>query len=250
MKKLLCLLAVLFVAMPLVADEMTVDDVIAKNIEAKGGQDAWDAVDSAKIVGKINMGGMEMPMTLYFKRPSMVRMEMEMQGQKIVQAYDGESGWQIMPLMGKTEPQPMSALELKQVKRQADFEGPLVNWKEKGHTVELIGETEVDGTPAYELKVTYDTGDVSTLYLDAEHFVEFKSLGKVETPQGEMEMEGILGDYKEVGGVMLAHSMEMRPSGQPQGAVITFDSIDVNPEGITEALFAMPEVKTPAEASN
>lgn len=247
---LLCLVA--FLAVPAGAQDMTVDDVVAKNIEAKGGQEAWDAIESAKISGKLEMpgGAMTMPMTLYFKRPDKVRVEMEMQGQKIVQAYDGETGWQIMPLMGKAEPQKMSEAEVKQVKRQADFEGPLVDWKEKGHTVELVGKTEVDGTPAWQLDVTLESGEKTTMYLDADHFVEFKTVGTAETPGGTLEIEAILGDYKEVGGVMLAHSLEMRTAGQPQGATITFDNVTVNPEGVDDSLFTMPEVAAPAEAAD
>lgn len=250
LKKAVLLIVLALMVVPVGAEELTVDQVIEKNIEARGGRDAWESVGSAKIEGKMVMGGtMEMPMTLFFQRPGKVRMEMEMQGQKIVQAYDGSEGWQIMPLMGKTEPQKMSDDESKMVKRQSDFEGPLYNYKEKGHTIELMGLEDVEGTDAYKLKITLNTGDVAYSYLDAEHFLEFKQEGKTMTQTGqEINTSIMVGDYKEVGPLRLAHSMELLPEGAPQGMVISFDSIELNPEGVDDSLFAMPEVPKPAEA--
>lgn len=246
---LLTLFVVALAALPVAADEMTVEQIIAKNIESKGGQEAWDEIESAKITGNLNMGGaMTMPMTLYFMRPGKLRMEMEMQGNKIIQAYDGEVGWQVMPMMGKTEPQKMSEAEIKQVKRQADFEGPLFNWKDKGHQVELVGKEEIEGTEAYKLKVTLDTGDVAYMYLDTEYFLEFKQTGKAEMQGQEFETDVSIGDYKEVGDIVFAHSVNMTPEGAPAGVAITFDSVELNPEGVDAEFFAMPEVEVPAPA--
>ena len=243
MRKLILLLAVLLVAgVPAMAEDMTLDQVVDKNIEARGGHDAWGKVESAKISGVMTMGpGMELPMTMYFQRPGKVRMEMEMQGQQIVQAYDGEIGWQIFPMMGKPDAQKMSDDEVKMVKRQADFEGPLVDWKDKGHNVELVGKEEVDGTEAYKLKITMDTGDVAYTYLDSEYFLEFKQETTITNQAGQdMKADVVVGDYKEVDGLMLAHSMEFIPEGAPAGMQITFNSIEINPEEINAELFAMP----------
>lgn len=251
MRKLILTLLVLLVAgVPAMAEDMTLDQVIDKNIEARGGKDAWGKVESAKITGKMTMGpGMELPMTMYFKRPGMVRMEMEMQGQQIIQAYDGEMGWQIFPMMGKPDAQKMSDDEVRMVKRQADFEGPLVDWKKKGHTVELVGMEEVDGTEAYKLKVTLDTGDIAYTYLDSEYFLEFKQETTIANQTGQdMKANVVVGDYKEVSGLMLAHSMEFIPEGAPAGMQISFSAIEINPEGVDAALFAMPAAPAaPAE---
>ncbi|MEO1369051.1 MAG: hypothetical protein AAFX50_17890, partial [Acidobacteriota bacterium] len=241
---------VMFLAgVPAFAEDMTIDQVIDKNIEARGGQDAWDKVESAKITGKMTMGpGMELPMTMYFMRPGKVRMEMEMQGQQIIQAYDGESGWQIFPMMGKTDAQKMSDDEVRMVKRQADFEGPLLGWKDKGHNVELVGKEDVDGTEAYKLKVTLDSGDVAYTYLDAEYFLEFKQETTIANQAGQdMKANVVVGDYKEVSGLMLAHSMEFIPEGAPAGMQISFSAIEINPKDVDEKLFAMPAPANAAE---
>lgn len=251
LKKTSLILALSLLAVPAMAEDLTLDQIIAKNVEARGGADAWESVKTAKIEGTMTMGGgaMTMPVSMTFERPGKVRFEMEMQGQKIVQAYDGESGWQIMPLMGSPDPQAMSEDESKNVKRQSDFEGPLYNYKEKGHSVELEGKEEVEGTEAYKLKITLKSGDVVHTFLDTEYFLEFKQIYKVNGPTGEMVMNTMVGDYKEVGPVVLAHSMEMLAEGAPEGTgmSISFDNVEINPE-VDGAIFDMPKVEEKAAA--
>lgn len=252
LKKTSMILALLLLAVPTFAEELSLDDILAKNIEARGGADAWESVKTAQIEGNMVMGGgaMEMPILMTFERPGKVRFEMEMQGQKIVQAFDGETGWQIMPLMGNPDPQAMSDDEAKNVRRQSDFEGPLYNYKEKGHSVELVGKEDVEGTEAYKLKITLKGGDVVHTYLDTEYFLEFKQVFKTKNQTGqEMTMSVMVGDYKEVGPVVLAHSMEMMAEGAPQGMSIIFNNVDINPE-VDGSIFEMPEVEAPAPAAN
>lgn len=244
-KKTAILLSLALLAAPALAEEMTLDQVIAKNIEARGGESAWQNVESARIEGKMVMAGaMELPMTMLFKRPNSVRIELVLQGQTMIQAFDGSNGWQVNPLMGKTEPQKMSEDEVKQVQRQAEFEGPLHNWKKKGHTVELMGQEEVDGTPAHKLKITMANGDVVYSFLDTEHFLEFKQLASATSPTGQqINLSTVVGDYKEVGDLVMAHSLEMTPEGAPQSMTISFDKVEINPE-LDSSLFTMPEPAT------
>jgi outer membrane lipoprotein-sorting protein len=237
---LLC--AVLTLSAPVLAQ--TVDEIIQKNLEAKGGEEAWMAVETARITGTMRMGGsaagaIEAPFTIEFGRPDKVRVEFTMQGMTAVQAYDGTVGWSIMPFMGKTEPEVMAEDQLKQIKDQAELEGPLVNYKAKGHTVELLGEEEVDGTQAYKLKVTKANGDVDFLYLDKEYFVEFKSVSKREVQGTEVEIATVIGDYKEVGDLVLAHSMEIAYGGGPANQVLTITDVEFGVE-IPDERFAMP----------
>ena len=172
-------------------------------------------------------GAMEMPFTVEFKKPNMIRLEFTMQGMTAVQAFDGEIGWAILPFLGKTEAEEMAEDQVKQLKDQADFEGVLVNYKEKGHTVELVGQEEVDGTPAYKLKVTRADGDVDYLYLDEEYFVEFKIEATREVQGNEVTISTVLGDYKEVDGLLFAHSMEMAFGGGEAQQVITIETIEL-----------------------
>ena len=239
---LLC--AVLALSAPVLAQ--TVDEIVQKNLEAKGGEEAWMAVETARISGTMQMGGsaagaVEAPFTIEFKRPDMVRVEFTMQGMTAVQAYDGSVGWSVMPFLGKTEPEEMAEDQLKQIKDQAELEGPLVNYKAKGHTVELVGEEEVDGTRAYKLKVTKANGDVDNLFLDAEYFVEFKTTATREMQGTEVEIETVIGDYKEVGGLLFPHSMEIAYGGGQANQVLTITDVELGVD-IPESRFAMPKV--------
>jgi len=244
---ILCGLAI----MSSVATAETVEEIVAANLEAKGGEEAWIAMESGRMSGSMSMGGgaagaIEMPFTVEFKKPHMIRLEFTMQGMTAIQAFDGETGWAVMPFLGKTEPEEMAEDQVKQLKDQADFEGPLVNYKEKGHTVELMGSEEVDGTPAFKLKVTKANGDVDTLFLDEEYFVEFKMESTREVQGNEVTVATVLGDYKEVDGLLFAHSMEMSFGGGDAQQVITIEKIELGVE-FADDHFAMP-AKAEAEA--
>lgn len=120
------------------AEELkTADEVIAKNIEARGGLDVIKGIKTTRAEGTMTMGPMQMPFTVEVARPSSMRIDFSFQGMQASQAYDGKSGWQIMPMMGKLDAEPMSEDELKQFKQQADIDGALVDYKAKGHKVEL-----------------------------------------------------------------------------------------------------------------
>ncbi len=252
MKKFLILCAVaVLAAIPIFADDLTVEEIVANNLEAKGGEDGWKALETGRMTGSMLMGGgaagaLEMPFTVEFKKPHRIRLEFTMQGMTAIQAFDGEIGWAILPFLGKTEPEEMAEDQVKQLKDQADFEGVLVDYKEKGHTVELMGQEEVDGTPAYKLKVTRADGDVDIIYLDEEYFVEFKMESNREVQGSEVTVSTVLGDYKEVDGLLFAHSMEMAFGGGEAQQVITIEKIELGID-LPDERFAMPE-KAEAEA--
>ena len=249
MKKLtvLCLAATL-VAGAVGAEEMTLDELLAAHFDALGGVDKLQAVESAKFNGNMAMGpGMEVPFTMVFGRPMNMRLEFTMQGMTAVQAYDGETAWSIMPFMGKTDPEVMAEDQAKNIKEQADFDGPLMNWQDKGHQIELVGLEETEGTEAYKLKVALANGDVRYHFLDSEYFITIKQEGKTTMQGNEVEFETILSDYKEVGGLMFPHSIESRPKGAPSGQVITIETIELGVD-VNDEMFAMPEV-APAAAT-
>ena len=138
-KIVLCVLCGVLTLAGLASAE-TLEEILAKNLDVRGGEDAILAVQSTRSTGTMRMGGsaagaLEVPFTAEFKRPNKVRIEFTMQGMTAVQAYDGEVGWSIMPFLGKTEPEEMAEDQLKDIMDQSDFDGILVNYEEKGHTV-------------------------------------------------------------------------------------------------------------------
>jgi len=226
----------------------TADEVIAKANEARGGREKMKAVQSVRMKGKMTMGpGLEAPITIEMKRPRNARMEFTIQGMTGVQAYDGQQAWGISP-MGSRQPEPMPAEMAKDLDNQADIDGPLVDYKAKGHQVELVGKEKVEGSDAWKLKVTLKSGDVQYIFLDADSHLEIRNESKRTIRGSEVELENTIGDYKEVGGLLWPHSIQSGAKGRPEKQSFAFESIEVNP-AIEDARFKMPApAPKPAEA--
>lgn len=248
----LALIAVLVVPLlsaPASAQEegMTAEQLVEKNLEAKGGREKLESVEAARLQGTMNVQGIEAPFTLEWKAPGKTRMELTIQGMTMIQAYDGETGWMIMPFTGKTTPEKMSAEDSETFKDQAEFHGPLLDYEEKGYTVAYAGEEEVEGTPTHKLVVTKPSGEEVTLFLDQEYFLEIKQASKRTVRDQEVEVAMAIGDYKEVEGLLMAHSIDaVGAAGPGAGFNMTIESVDLNPE-ISEERFVMPEVPAAEE---
>ncbi|HTM58032.1 MAG TPA: hypothetical protein VL123_06425 [Candidatus Udaeobacter sp.] len=223
------------------ASAQTIDDIINKNIAARGGLDKLKSIQTVRMSGKMSVGpGFEAPLTMEMKRPNSMRMSFTLQGLTGIQAYDGTNGWAVMPFSsGKKDPEAMSADDIKEIADQADIDGPLVDYKAKGNTVELLGKESVEGTDAWKIKVTLKSGTVRTLFIDADSYLEIRGEGKRMMRGTEMEYEGSIGDYKAVDGVMFPYSIENGVKGHPEKQKITFDKIEVNPT-LAADLFTMP----------
>src|SRR5215469_14588424 len=197
----------------LLVSAQTVDEIIAKSWAAHGGLSKLKAIQSVKITGDVELGGMQAGFTQVFKRPMKIRADISVQGMSMVQAFDGKTGWQIVPFSGKKDPEVMSADDLKNIQEEADFDGPMVDYKKKGNTVELVGKEKVEGTDTYHLKVTLKNGNVRHIYMDADSFLAIKVSAKTTMRGTEIEVETAIGDYKKVEGIMVPFSIEQRPVG-------------------------------------
>src|SRR5947207_2567771 len=137
---------------PAGARGLTVEEILAKNLEARGGAAKIDAIRSLRLTGKIVFGGgdnaIEAALAGVKKRPAMIRTEVTLQGLTAVDAFDGKEAWSLSPFQGRRDAQKESADEARALAQDADIEGPLVHWREKGHKVESLGTEDVDGTPA------------------------------------------------------------------------------------------------------
>lgn len=235
---------------PSAAPAQSVDEILAKHIEARRGMAKMKAIDTMRLTARMTVGpGLEAPVVIEGKRPNSMRMEFTIQGLTAVQAYDGTTGWMIMPFQGKLDPEALPDEELKEVAEQADFDGPLVDAKQKGHTVELAGKEDVEGTPTYKLKVTLKSGGVRYMYLDADSFLTIKEEATRTIRGTERETESILGDYKAVDGLMLPHSIESSPKGSPEKQKITIEKVDLNP-AIDDSRFKMPTPARPGASQS
>jgi outer membrane lipoprotein-sorting protein len=218
----------------------TADDIIAKNIQARGGPDKLKSVQSIKATATMAMGpGMEAPGVLIQKRGNLARLEFTVQGLTAVQAYDGKNAWQIMPFTGKKDPERMSADEAKEVEEMADIDGPLVDYKSKGNQVELLGKEKIEGTDAYKLKVSLKNGDVQTEYIDADSFLEIKEETKRTVRGSEQVVESAIGDYKEVDGIVFPFAVESGVKGSPEKQKLTITKMELNLP-VDDSIFKMP----------
>jgi len=222
------------------ADAITVDELIAKNIEARGGIEKIKAIQSIRLIGKIRFGSTELAFVHMGERPAKVRNELSWQGLTSVDAYDGSIGWRISPFQGRLDPEKVSADERKSMQLESDIDGPLVDYKAKGHTVEYLGTEDVDGTDAHKLKVTLKNSDVHTIYLDPDYFLEIRTLDQTRIRGTMEEYETDLGNYEQVNGVYFPFSVEIGGKGQPKGQKITFEKAEGNVD-IDDSLFHFPE---------
>ena len=219
----------------------TADELVSKNIEAKGGADALRALQSLKLTGKmlVQQGQIQLGYVQTKKRPDEVRTDATIQGMTIVQAYDGKEGWRISPLQGRRDPEKMSADDVKSLMEDAEIDGPLVDWKAKGSTVEYLGTEDVDGTLAHKLKVVRKNGDVSFVYLDPDHFLEIRILTQRTKHGAQEEVETDLGDYEKVGSVFVPTSIESGRKGDPDKQKIVIDKAEDNVP-VDDAMFHFP----------
>lgn len=230
------------------AQAQTLDELIQKHVEALGGKAKLDAVKSVRMTGKMTMGpGMEAPFTMEFQDPNKMRMEMSIQGMTMIQAYDGKSGWRVVPFTGKTDPEAMSAEELKQMERQtSNFVDLLSDYKSRGYEAELVGKETFEGSTVHRIKLTSKDGETVNVYLDAEQYLPLKLVARTTVQGQDIEVETALGDYKEAGGVLFPHSMQTKSAMMPGTATMTIDKIEVNPE-VAASRFEMPAKKPAAE---
>lgn len=221
--------------------QLTVNELVDKNIAAKGGPEAIQALKAVQMSGRllVDSGQVELAYVQTKKRPESVRVEATLQGLTLVQAYDGEQGWQISPFSGRKDPEKMSADDVKSLIEDADIAGPLVDWKAKGSEVEYLGLQDVDGTMAHKLKVKRKNGDTSYVFLDPDHFLEIRIVSQRLEHGAPIEVETDLGDYEKVGGVFLPFSIEAGRKGSTHKQKIIINKAEANLP-VENAVFQLP----------
>ena len=224
-----------------IGGQPTVEELVAKNIEAKGGAEALRALKSVRLKGKllVNQGQIEFSYVTTKKRPNEIRTEATLQGMTQVQAYDGTQGWQISPFGGRKDPEKMSGDDTKSLLEDAEIDGPLVDWQAKGSTVDYLGTEDVDGTLAYKLKVARKNGDVSYVYLDPDHFLEIRILTQRVVQGAQVEVETDVGDYEKIGGVFVPFSIEAGSKGSSDKQKIILENGEANVP-VDDAQFRFP----------
>ncbi len=254
MNRLLALSLLAAPALVAQAPAPSLDQLIANHYQAMGGIEKFKAVKTVRMTMKMQGGPMEIPIEVEVKRPDKMRVDVSIQGMTITQGVDGAKGWKINPMGGygggKPEPEPMTPEEMKQAEQQRDWEGPLFDYKAKGHKVEYQGTEAVEGAPAHKLKLMHKNGDIYVIYLDADTFLQVKQKVTTKVRDQEQTAESFMSDYKAVDGLLMAHTIEIQAPGAPARMKMVIEKVTFN-AAIDDARFKQPAAKPaePAKAS-
>jgi hypothetical protein len=224
------------------AQAQTADEIVAKVLAARGGLAKIKAVKSQRITGTIYFSPeFYGPFVAEFKRPGKMHNEVVVQNKTVVRTISGKNGgWVLNPFGPKTGAEAMSEAELKDATNEADFDGPLVDSKVKGVTIEFGGTGQVEGRDAYILKLTHSDGKVSNYSFDAKTYLMAKWSG-TDVVNGEaVARETLFRDYRDVGGLKFAFELVSNNPGTDMSQRIVVEKIEVDPE-IDESRFGKPK---------
>jgi hypothetical protein len=258
---------------------LTAAQIVEKHVTARGGLQAWKAVQTLQLSGKLEAGRgdsyaraaqfiegrakrkghgvpvegtaltvdakdagrqVQLPFKVDVKRPNKTRLEIEFAGKTAVQVYDGVNGWKLRPFLGRNDVEPFTDEETKSEAVRGDLDGLLVDYAAKGTKVALEGAETVDGQPAYRLKVTLKNGTVQHVWIDAKTFLDTKVDGAPRRMDGKMRNVYVYQrDFRSVQGVMIPFVLETAVEGYPDTHKMVVEKAAVNPH-LDEAVFAKP----------
>ena len=208
-----------------------VEDLAAGFEQARGGAEAWRDLQTLVISGTMQMDDLQSPMLLEFQRPDRVRLQFQVQGMTVVQAYDGEHGWSVAPFVEEGLPTLMFGDELAEMREMADFAGALADHKRKGNQLSLDGEEAVAGVPSWRIKVTKANGGAELWWLAKDSLLALRTASKRVSSGQQIGVASVLADYREVGGLLFPFSVTntIQRDGAVLEQVIIIDQIKLNP---------------------
>ena len=220
----------------------TVDEIIAKCIEARGGIRKLKAVQSLRMTGRISFGpNLDGTLLVEMKRPSKLREQVTIADKTMLRTTNGKEGWVINQFEEDPGPKPVPATELANMLQKADFDRPLVDYKEKGTKAELAGRDKVEDKDAFKLKVTLKDGQIRYDYIGTSSYLELKWEGRVKKDDEDFQAESFFHDYRSVEAVMYPFEIDSDSPGSESRQKIIFDKIEVNP-ALNDARFEKPSL--------
>lgn len=241
MRRLLTVLATALALAPSAvrAQALTVDQIVAKNLAARGGEDKLHAVNTMKMSGTLTVQGMQTPIKVMTKRPNLMLQEMTMNGARIVSAFDGQKVWAINPMLGSNEPRELSGSQSEAIKEQSTFDGPLAGYKSRGDTLELVGSAKVDDADTWKLKLTKTNGRSMFIYVDKATGLEREWATTVDQGGMSLDVVTLMSDYQPAdNGIMVARTLRTLVGGHEQG-VLKVESVEFNVP-MEDSVFQMP----------
>jgi len=216
---------------------------MSRHVAARGGLERLRALKSIRLTGTLRSSEddftIETVHGIVQKRPGSIRIEDTFQGLTGVDAYDGREMWSTEPWDGRRDAFRRSADESKELAHLADLDGPLVDWRQKGHRVDYLGTEEIDGAQAHKLRVAMKDGDVEYHYLDPDTMLEMRIVYERHIRGVERIVESDVGDYEQVAGVWFPFTIASGRMGAPRTAHVAYERAEPNVE-IDDAVFQFP----------
>ncbi|HET7784532.1 MAG TPA: hypothetical protein VFL36_01050 [Myxococcales bacterium] len=236
-----------FLAVAGSAHAITLDELLARNLAARGGAAKVQNLKTLRLTGRaVFTGGgrfrgrIEMAWAQVQVRPGKIRSEVTRQGLTAVQAWNGKEGWKLAPFGGRREPERASQDDARALAQDADLEGHLISFRQKGSSVEYLGVEDVDGTPAHKLRIALEDGDVQYVYLDPDAFLEIRTVTERHVRGTEQVTETDLGAYGQVAGVWIPTSIDQGPKGAPRTAHFIVEKAEPNVQ-VDPRIFEYPQ---------
>ncbi len=244
MRKLAFLFVSLLLTLPAAAQ--SADEVLAQYLAARGGLEKIKAVQSERVTGTISFGpGEEGPFVVERARTLKMHMEFNLNGGVIIRTYDGKSsGWTYNAFVPNPSVQPMTEADLRNIFEEADFDGPFVDYKSKSNQIELAGKEDVEGKPAYKIKLTDRNGEISYFFFDATSHIVLECQGSRQFDGKDIPWVTFFRDFREVKGLKYPFLIEYKEPGTENAHKITAEKVEVNVP-IDEARFGKPNPPPP-----
>ncbi|MCP3723218.1 outer membrane lipoprotein-sorting protein [Paraburkholderia sp. CNPSo 3272] len=227
------------------AAHMSAAQIVERNVAARGGLQAWHAVNAMTMSGQLEAGGTKntkLPFTMTLKRPRKSRIEVRFNDQTAFQVYDGAQGWKVRPFLGRNEAEPYTPAEARAAASWAELDGPLMDYAAKGTRIDVLGMEMVEGHRAYLLKLTLKDGTSRRVWIDAASFLELKIDGDPRKLDGKMHNVAIFyRDYRKEGGLVMPHTLETVVVGARGTHKLIIDKVALNPQA-DDTLFAKPQL--------
>lgn len=235
---------------PAMREVRFVDSLVARNLDARGGTDAWERVTTMRMAGQMDLGqGMSVPYVLEQKRPGMMCFEFEFNEQTSTQCTDGTQGWKISPFLGRTEPVTMTDLEYREMADTADPYGLLYDYANRDLDIDYLGTEKVGDREAHKLQVNMPNGGVRWLYLDVETGLDLKLETMRTIVKRERLVETRYSEWREVEGLLVPVRQETWTEGDPEPHFLTVQTVVINPQ-IADDRFHIPAVVDAGKSGN
>lgn len=226
--------------------------VLEKNLVARGGLDTWRQIQTLQIIGQMHLpDGSAVPVSLEMKRPNRLRIEFELQGQTAIQTFDGQEGWVWLPFDQDLAPRRLSQEETDALAQTADFDGPLIDWRSKGYSLQYLGlRSGGEGGEGHLLELTRINGDRLELYLDPQNFLEFRQISWLNRDGETVSVQTDLSDYRPVDGVVMPFELRVEIPGSGAHQTLVIDQIRLGIELDDDRFRMQTAAQNPATAEH